>query len=167
MRQSCLVQLLLMVVCLTLLLIGLAGIVVPVLPGLWLCLGAVALWAFFSDAGWGRWLVLGLSAVVVALGLVAKYAWPGRRMKSAGVPNSTMLTGIVFAIMGMFVIPLVGLPVGFVLGIWLAEARRLRGFGAAWPSTAAALKATGLAVMVELSAGFLVTGIWVGGLIFA
>ena len=41
-----------------------------------------------------------------------------------------MLLGVV----GFFVVPVVGLFLGFVLGVYLAELRRV-GAAAAWPST--------------------------------
>jgi uncharacterized protein len=141
--------------------------VIPVLPGLVLCYGAVLAWAIFADAGWGKWLVLGIATFWAVVGTVVKYAWPGRRMKQAGVPNWSILAGVGLGIVGFFVIPLVGLPVGFVAGIWLAEWARLNDPKKAWPSTVHALKATGLAMLVELAAGVLIAVTWVGGVVFA
>jgi hypothetical protein len=48
----------------------------------------------------------------------------------------------------------VGLFVGFVGGIYLAELSRV-GYSSAWPSTWAALKATGLSLLIELASGLL------------
>ena len=53
-------------------------------------------------------------------------------------------------VVGFFVIPVVGLFVGFVLGIYLAERRRV-GQADAWPSTKAALRAVGLSILIELT----------------
>ncbi len=148
-------------------LVGLFGTVLPVLPGLVLCWVSVLVWAIVADAGWGRWLVLGLVTVFVVVGTVVKYAWPGRNLKQSGVPNLSLFAGLVLGIVGFFVVPLVGLPIGFVLGVWLAEAARLKDFRTAWPPTWAALKATGLSVMIELAAGMAVAVTWIAGLIFA
>src|SRR5215207_7015631 len=74
--------------------VGLVGIVVPILPGLLLSYGAVLVWAIFADAGRGKWLVLGLATLWALIGTVVKYAWPGRRMKRAGIPNWTLLAGV-------------------------------------------------------------------------
>ncbi|HEV2089406.1 MAG TPA: DUF456 domain-containing protein [Cryptosporangiaceae bacterium] len=148
-------------------LVGLLGIVVPVLPGLVLCWVSVLVWAIFADAGWGRWLVLALVTVFVAAGIVVKYAWPGRNLKHSGVPNLSLFAGLVLGIVGFFVVPVLGLPLGFVLGVWLAEAGRMKDFGAAWPPTWAAMKATGLAIMIELAAGMAVAVTWIAGVVFA
>jgi uncharacterized protein YqgC (DUF456 family) len=147
--------------------VGLFGVVVPVLPGLLLCYGAVAAWAIFADAGWGRWLVLGLCTLWAVIGTVVKYVWPGQRMKDAGIPVLSMLAGLAGAVVGFFVIPFVGLPIGFVGGIWLAELRRHQDRARAWASTVEALKATGLSMLVELGTGALIALTWVAGLIFA
>ena len=54
-----------------------------------------------------------------------KYVVPGRRLKENGIPNSTLLLGGVLGVVGFFVIPVVGLLVGFVLGVYLAELNRV------------------------------------------
>jgi uncharacterized protein YqgC (DUF456 family) len=67
----------------------------------------------------------------------------------------------------MFVIPVVGLFVGFILGVFLAEALRAQSFSGAWPSTVEALKATGLSVLIELLTAFAIAVTFVFGVIFA
>jgi uncharacterized protein YqgC (DUF456 family) len=147
--------------------VGLVGIIVPVLPGLLLSYGAVVVWAVLADAGWGKWLVLGLATAWAVLGTVVKFAWPGRRMKRAGIPNLTLFAGVVGALIGFFLIPFVGLPLGFVGGIWVAEWQRHNDPKVAWPSTVEALKATGLSMLIELAAGALIAATWVAGVVFA
>jgi len=140
-------------------LIGLVGIVVIVLPGLLLVWAAVAVWALVERTG-VAWGVLSFATVLVAMGTAAKYVLPGRRMRDAGVPGRSVLTGVALGIVGFFVIPVVGLLIGFVLGIYLAERIRLGGHGAAWPSTVHALKAVGLGILIELLAGLLIAATW-------
>jgi uncharacterized protein YqgC (DUF456 family) len=147
--------------------VGLFGVVVPMLPGLALCWGAVLVWALFGGAGWGRWLVLAVATVIVIVGTGAKYAWPGRNLKQSGVPNRSLLAGAALGLVGFFVIPVVGLVVGFVLGVWLAERARLDDARLAWPSTKQALKAAGLAMLIELASALSIALTWVGGLLLA
>jgi hypothetical protein len=90
---------------------------------------------------------------------VVKYALPGRGLRTAGVPNRTLVVGGVLGVVGFFVVPVVGLVVGFVLGVYVAELQRL-GSTAAWPSTKAALKAVGLSILIELAAGLAATALW-------
>ncbi|MCA2214841.1 DUF456 domain-containing protein [Jidongwangia harbinensis] len=145
-------------------LVGVLGVLIPVLPGLILCWLGVLFWAALSDAGSGRWVVFALASVVALAGIVVKYAWPGKRLKDTGVPTSSLLAGGVLGLIGFFVVPVVGLVLGFVLGIWLAERTRL-GAGQAWPSTRGALTAVGLAMLVEFAAALAIAVVWVFGLL--
>ncbi len=74
-----------------------------------------------------------------------------------------MVLGGVLGIVGFFVIPVVGLIVGFVLGVYLSELQRV-GRSAAWPATKHALIAAGLSVLIELAAALLAASAWVAGL---
>jgi hypothetical protein len=144
---------------------GVLGVVVPVLPGLLLSWAGVLLWAFLGDAGGGaKWLVLVLATVVAVLGALIKYLVPGRRLKSVGVPNSALLAGGVLGLIGFFVVPVVGLILGFVLGVYLVERARV-GAGQAWSSTKQALAAAGMAMLIEFTAALGVAVVWVFGLL--
>lgn len=140
--------------------VGLVGIVLPVLPGTIVILVAILVWAT-ETGGSTAWVVLAISTVLLAAGSVVKFLVPGRQLK-ATVPNTTLMVGAVFAVLGFFVIPVVGLLVGFPVGIYLAERQRV-GAAAAWPSTRAALKALGVSILIELLAGVLATLTWVTG----
>ena len=102
--------------------------------------------------------------MILVAGAVVKYLVPNRRLKEVGVPASTQWVGAAVGIVGFFVVPVVGLFIGFVLGVYLAEYRRL-GAKAAWPSTRHALKAVGLSIIIELIAGVIATFIWIAGVV--
>jgi uncharacterized protein YqgC (DUF456 family) len=138
--------------------LGLVGIVVPVLPGTLLILAAVLVWTVHIGTA-TAWMVLAAVTVLLATGAVLKYALPGRDLKTAGVPNRTLWVGGGVAILGFFVVPVVGLLLGFVLGVLLAELARV-GSERAWPSTKAALRAVGLSVLLELITGLLAAVTW-------
>ncbi len=146
-----------------LLLVGILGIIIPVLPGTVLIVGGVLLWAVDVNTSTG-WLVFAIATTFVVLGTIVKYVIPGRHLKAAGVPRSTLIAGGVLAIVGFFVIPVVGLFIGFVLGIYLAERHRL-GAQAAGPATKHALKAVGISILIELAAALLATATWVVGVV--
>ena len=142
-------------------LVGLVGIVVPLLPGTLLIGGAALVWAWY--VGGGTAWALALAAVAVLLvGTVVKYAVPGRNLKAGGIPNRTLLAGAGLGIVGFFVVPVVGLVLGFVLGVYLSELQRL-GTQAAGPATKVALKAVGLSLLIELAAGSCAAALWLVG----
>jgi uncharacterized protein YqgC (DUF456 family) len=147
-----------------LIVVGIVGIVVPVLPGLILVLAGVAVWAVPRGDAVG-WTVLGIATAIVVLGSVTKYLLPGRRLRDSGVPGRTIAAGAVLGVVGFFVIPVVGLFLGFVLGIYLAELVRLRRSEQAWPSTRQALAAVGWSIVIELATGLLAAAVWIGGLV--
>lgn len=145
-------------------LVGLIGIVLPVLPGLVLVWAGVALWSSEKDSA-GGWMLLGVATVLLVVGMTTQYSLPRRRMQQAGVPARTSLVGALCALVGFFVVPVVGLFAGFVLGVYVAERTRLRGHAAAWPSTVAALRAVALSMGIELVTGMAIIAAWVSGLL--
>jgi uncharacterized protein YqgC (DUF456 family) len=142
-------------------LVGLVGIVLPVLPGTLLVAVALLGWAAYVGEPRG-WALAVAGLVVLALGTGLKYLLAGRHLRGHGVPSSTLVLGGLLGIVGFFVVPVVGLPLGFVLGIYGAELRRV-GSARAWPATVAALKAVGIAMLVELMAGFTAAALWLVG----
>lgn len=134
-------------------LVGLVGIVVPILPGALLVAAGLLGWAI-ADGSATAWTAAGVGLALLALGQVVKYVVPGRRLQAAGVPNRTLMLGGLVGIVGFFVVPVVGLFIGFVLGVYAAEIRRV-GSADAWPSTWAAMKAAGLSILIELASALL------------
>jgi uncharacterized protein YqgC (DUF456 family) len=142
--------------------VGLVGIVVPLLPGTLLVFGAIAVWAFVENDVTG-WVTLGVTAALLAVATLIKYLWPMRRMREADVSTWSLVAGAVLGIIGFFVIPVLGLVIGFVLGIYLAELANRRDQRVAWTSTKHALKGVALSVGVELCGALLATAVWVVG----
>lgn len=142
-------------------LVGILGIVLPVLPGLLLIAIALVGWAA-AVGGSLAWTTAVVGVLVLGVGAVVKYLVAGRHMRNKDVPNRTIVVGGLVGILGAFVVPVVGLPLGFVLGIYAAELQRL-GRDRAWPATKHALTAVGIAILIELVAGFTAAGLWLGG----
>ncbi|WP_457252887.1 DUF456 domain-containing protein [Pedococcus sp. P5_B7] len=149
-----------------LIVIGMVGIVIPVIPGLLLCLAGVFLWALDTQSTLG-WSVFGACAALYLAGLALQYAVPGRRMREAGVRRSTLVLAVLLAVVGFFVIPVVGAAVGFVGGIFLVELGHSQDRSAAWVSTKAALKAVFLSMGIELLAALAIAVTWVVGVLLS
>lgn len=153
-------------ICAIAMVVGVVGVIVPMVPGVILCWTATVVWAVFGEVeSAGRWVVVAVATVVALIGLVSKYAWPGRNLKRSGVPNLTLFAGGALGLVGFFVIPIVGLPLGFILGVYLAEWKRMGDTKLAWPSTKSALMAAGLSMLIELGTALLIAATWVTGLI--
>lgn len=143
--------------------VGVLGVVVPVLPGSLLVGAAIGVWAI-ATGGLTAWMVFAIAVAVLVTGTVVKYLVPGRSLQAAGIPMRSLVVGAVLAVAGLFVVPVVGAPLGFVLGVYLAELQRL-GSTLAWPSTRAALNAVGLSILIETTACALAAATWAFGVV--
>jgi uncharacterized protein len=141
--------------------VGVVGTVVPLLPGTLLVGAAVLVWAILVAQPWG-WLAAGLALVVLALGTALKYVVPHRNLQEHGVPARTLVLGGLLGVVGFFVVPVIGLVLGFVLGVYLSELQRV-GTDAAWPATKAAVRAAGLSMLIEVGAAVLAATLWAVG----
>ena len=144
--------------------VGIVGIVVPVLPGALLAWGAIVVWALAVGSTTG-WAVLAIATLLIGGAQVVKLLVPGRRLREAGVHRHSILAGLLLAVVGFFLIPVVGFFVGFPLGVYLEERRRLGRHAAAWSSTLEALRAIGLSIVIELSATVLAAGVWLAAVL--
>lgn len=139
--------------------VGLVGILVPLLPGLLLVYVAILVWAVVEHTV-VSWVTLGIVTVLIGVTTAVKYLWPVRRMRAAEVPTSTLLVGAALGVVGFFVIPVLGLALGFVGGVYLAELSRRRDQRRAWASTVHAVKGVALSVGVELAGGLAAAVVW-------
>ncbi|WP_101653316.1 DUF456 domain-containing protein [Brevibacterium ihuae] len=145
-------------------LVGCVGIVVPVLPGSILIAIAALIWALVLGSA-PVWVAFAVVVVLVAIGMSASLVLTGRRLKAKQVPNSSLVIGGLLAVVGFFVIPVVGLLVGFVAGLYLAEYLRVREARTAWDSSWAAIKAAGIGIVVEFSCAAVAAGAFAAGTI--
>lgn len=144
--------------------VGIAGTVVPVLPGLLLVWGAALVYGLASGFGWSGWTAMAVISALGAAGLVASVRLPQRSAAATGIGRSGQLVGLALAVAGFFLVPVVGAPLGFAAGVLLASWWRAREWGAAWASTRVTLKALLAASGVQLVCGVgmaLTWGLWV------
>ncbi|MGB3762846.1 MAG: DUF456 domain-containing protein [Ornithinimicrobium sp.] len=145
--------------------VGLVGIVVPVLPGLLLVCMGVLLWALDETSTLG-WTVLAITLALAAMGLVLQFLIPGQRMRRAGVRTSTLVFAVIVAVALGIVIPFVGAVIGFPLGIYVLQRMRHHDHHAAWTSTVHALKAVGLNILIELVTALMIITMWLCAVAF-
>jgi uncharacterized protein len=142
-------------------LVGLFGVVIPVVPGLlvvWLTSVGTTLWMGTDASGW---VVAGLLTVLFAAGTAASIWLPTRQGRRGGAPRSALLSAVVGAVVGFFLLPVVGLLVGGALGFTVAEFRRYGEWRPAFRSLAKVVGAYGVGVLIELVVGVLMIGTWV------
>src|SRR5688500_3847373 len=90
--------------------VGLAGTVVPVVPGLrllWLAGLLYGIAVGFGSVGTAAFVAM---TVLAAAGTVAGVVLPHRAAGAAGAARPSLLLGLVAAVVGFFVVPVVGFP---------------------------------------------------------
>lgn len=141
-------------------LLGIVGVLVPVLPGLvvvWLATVGTLLALGTSGPVWA---VVVLLTVLAAGGTVASTVLPARRAAADGAPARSLGLAAAGAVVGFVVIPVLGLLVGGVLGLLLAERQRLGDWSPAWTSSRRVLASYGIGVLLEVAAGLVMGGLW-------
>jgi len=145
-------------------LVGVAGTVIPILPGSILIGLSLLAWAIWGGAGTAGWVVFGVGIIFVLAGMAASAVLTGRKLREHRIPSRSVVIGLAAGVVGLFVIPVVGLFVGFAAGLLFSELLRTRNLGTATATSWAALKATGLGMLVEFGLACLAASIWVIGL---
>ncbi|WP_156725409.1 DUF456 domain-containing protein [Streptomyces apocyni] len=146
-------------------LLGLSGVLIPGVPGAWLVWGAILWWSLRIQTQVAWWVLVG-ATVVLLLAEAVLLLLPPRRIRGLGVDRRLVEYAGFGALIGFFVVPVVGAVPGFVGGIYVCERRRLGSHGAAKATTRVLMRAAGTSVLVELFACLLVMGAWLGALIW-
>jgi uncharacterized protein len=145
---------------LVVMLVGLVGVVVPVLPGLlvvWVAGAGTTLYLGTDAAGWA---VAGLLTLLFLLGSGATIWLPARQGRRGGVPMRSLLAALFGAVVGFFVLPVIGFLVGAFVGLLVGEKQRHGGWEPAFASVGNVLRAYGVGIVVELVVGVTMIGIW-------
>lgn len=138
-------------------LLGIVGTAVPLMPGPVLVGGAAiayALWAQQTPIT----IAAAIAVVVLLFGFALKYAVPARKV-GGQVDALPLVIGGILGLIGFFVVPVVGLILGFILGVFLTEVAQKRSFAEAVPATRSALYAAGLSMLIDLAATIVAGGI--------
>jgi uncharacterized protein YqgC (DUF456 family) len=141
--------------------IGVGGTVLPILPGLWL-IGAAALgYGLFGGFGAVGWVAMALITGLAVAGTASGVYLPQRKAASIGVPWWGQLASLVCAVAGFFIVPVIGAPLGFVVGILLVTLARERNFQGALTATWATLKSMLMASGLQFAVGLAMVAVWV------
>ena len=140
--------------------VGLIGILLPVVPGTSLILGAGLVYGTMQGFGVAGRIAAALAAVLLAAGATAKYLLAQRSARARGAPTSSLAIGAAAGVVGFFILPVVGLPVGAAAGVLAAEFVRTRSWQAAGRSTTGVIAGIGLGTLVELAAGVAMVLCW-------
>lgn len=158
------IQIITSVVAGLLLTVAVVGTIVPVLPGSLLAIGTLLAWGWILGSP-AAWWCAGIGMALALAGWSASTVLTGRNLQQQKIPRGSIALGIVLAVVGMFLIPVLGLFIGFAVGLVLGEFRRRKDFPAALRASGSALKAMGVGVLVEFGCAALAASVWTIGVI--
>lgn len=145
-------------------LLGLLGAIVPLLPGSLLIWLTVLLYAIVERLN-GYAAIDPLTLVVITLiSLVTGLAdlWlPVVSSKVSGLSRRALVFGVVGAIIGTLVLPLLGSIIGYAAGVLAGEYQKFGDWNKALRAGAGGLASFGVAAALELGGGLLVLIIFV------
>lgn len=141
--------------------VGIVGTVVPLLPGLSLVWGAGLAYGLVEGFGTVGGIAFGLMTALALAGIAAGWVVPQRAAGAAGAARTSVWLGAAAAVVGFFVVPVVGAPLGGVLGVYVGERQRTGDPARAWTATRATLVGFGLAALVQVAVGVAMAATWV------
>lgn len=139
------------------------GSLTQLYPGNALILIGAIVWAIWH-ANNVAWVYASVVTLVFVASFFIKWIIPGRYMLRHGVSTGSFVAGVIAGIAGFFLIPLIGLPIGFVLGVYGFAMTKTRSTAEAWKQTKVTLKGVLGTVIIELITTVLAGGIWVLGI---
>ena len=141
--------------------VGVGGTVLPILPGLWLVWGAAVFYGLFAGFGPIGWVAIVFISGLAAAGTAASVYLPHRKAASVGVPWWGQILALALSVAGFFFVPVVGAPLGFALGVFLATTLTLHHIPGALAATWETLKGMLLTSGLQLAASLMMVAAWV------
>ncbi len=141
--------------------VGVLGTLVPILPGLLLCWAAVVAYGLVEGFGPLGWFAVAVATALTALGTYLGIRIPQRDAAGVGLTRVEQLFALVLGIGGMVILPIIGLPIGFALGIFATRIRTTHDASAAWRSTLTVLRSMARASLVQTACALGIAGVWV------
>lgn len=140
--------------------IGLFGTLFPVIPGLLLIWGAALVYGFVVGFTTGGVVILAILTVLLLISWVTTLSIPRKSASEVGVSMTSQLAGLGGGVVGFFVIPVIGLFVGALAGVLVAEFLRLGDTQQAWAATKGVARGFGISVLVDFGIGVVMIGLW-------
>lgn len=145
--------------------VGMLGVVIPFLPGLllvWVATAGTVLLQGTDGAGWAVAVVLTL---LFLAGMAATIVLPARQGMQGGAARSSFGYAAAGALIGFFVIPVLGFLIGGLAGLLYGERQHRGDWEPALASTGRVLRAYGLGVLLEFGVGLVMIATWVAALL--
>lgn len=155
-------QLLITALAAALMVLGVVGTIVPILPGLALVWVTMAAYGVLVGFGWAGWAAMAVATALVGLGLYLNIRIPQRSASGVGLTVKAQVVAVTLALAGFFLLPPFGAPVGFVLGVFLMRLNTTGSRTEAWTSTKTIVAALLRASLAQFACGVGMFVAWLG-----
>lgn len=145
---------------LTVMLIGLLGLVVPIMPGLVIIWVAALGYGLFAGFGTLGWVMFALITVLMIVGSVVDNILMGAKAHESGAPWWVVLVALAAGILGNFALPIIGGLVAALLALFLVEYIRRKDAKEALKSMKGMLIGCGWAFVIRFIMGLFMIGFW-------
>ena len=145
---------------LTVMLIGLLGLVVPIMPGLVIIWVAALGYGLFAGFGTLGWVMFALITVLMIVGSVVDNILMGAKAHESGAPWWVVLVALAAGILGNFALPIIGGLVAALLALFLVEYIRRKNAKEALKSMKGMLIGCGWAFVIRFIMGLFMIGFW-------
>lgn len=141
--------------------LGLAGTVLPILPGLWLIWAAAVGYGFMLGFGVVGWVATALITALAGGATAAGLLLPQRQATDIGLGWWSQVFAAGCAVIGLFAVPIIGAPLGFVIGVVASAVVETRDLRTALPAAWRILRSMLIASGIQLAAGTAMIVVWI------
>jgi uncharacterized protein YqgC (DUF456 family) len=145
-------------------LVGLAGLLIPIFPGLTVMWLATLIYALVraseQSMHWFEWVLFALITLLMIGGEIIDNIIIARRVREREVPWSSIILGFLAGLVAsVFLTPIVGI-LAAPAGLFGAEYMRLRDTRSALDSTRAWMTGWGISIVIRIAIGMGMIGLW-------
>ena len=141
--------------------IGIIGIIVPIIPGMVLVWLSALVFVFatgFELLSLPAFIIITVIAAITGTAEFWLSAWGAQR---GGASKRSLLWGVLGSIVGTLFLPLIGTIIGYAAGILLSEYQQRADWQAAWRASLGGVAGWGLATAVQLGGAIIIIGIFI------
>lgn len=149
------------IIILAVMLFGLGGLVIPVLPGLVIIWAAALVYGLVSGFTWQNGLLFAVITLLMVGGSLVDNVIMGAGARKEGASWGALAAAIVLGLVGSILLPPIGGLVLALLGIFAFEYYRLRDWRKAAQSTKGLALGCGWSAVVRFLIGLVMVLLWV------
>jgi uncharacterized protein YqgC (DUF456 family) len=145
---------------LSVMLFGLASLIIPIMPGLTIIWVAVLVYAIVTGLNWGTGILFAIITILMVAGGFVDQLFMSAGEKKTGAGWVAIAVAMVAGLVGSVIWPPLGGILLALLGIFVVEIIRVRDLRKAWDSTRGMALGCGTAFFVRMGMGVVMILLW-------